>query len=387
MTAAMCIHAAVMSLAIGLSASATGAQSPQTAGAPPACQVSTDPKFAFTPEQAVRVGGGAMYVAARERRYIESLRGPAGQTLTARRLGQARAPGKEGILDNWELNYEGLEKPVSIYLDAYHFADPKAPAGLTCVAFTLGPPPVDAFLGMDLLIRLAVEQGAARDFPPIPLDPNGAMTYGVAFDRFRLVARAARAATVAGTPLTVETAAKVRASLTVVAYPLMCGSRSVAPVNVEVVPRQGPPVPRPTGPVSGTELAALLPGATLPEGAIGAVFNLMTFRPVDAVRISYAGEVCDGTTREALLPTAHSPARGVTMPEPAKPSDIAGPLDPIWLQAVVDLDGLLQQASYIGGPESFLDVALATLRQWRAEPARINGAPVTADTLALLRFR
>ncbi len=149
---------------------------PQTGGPPPPppCQVSADPQFALTPEHPMRVGGGPLSMAARERRYLESLRGPAGQPITFRRLGQARAAGKEGILDRWEVTYEGLEKAISIYLDAYYYADPKAPVGFTCVPFTLGPPPIDGFIATDLQVRLAIEQGSTRAFDPIPLASGGA---------------------------------------------------------------------------------------------------------------------------------------------------------------------------------------------------------------------
>ena len=40
---------------------------------------------------------------------------------------------------------------------------------------------------------VAVEQGATRDFEPIPLAVDG-VTYGAIYDRFRLIALASRAA-------------------------------------------------------------------------------------------------------------------------------------------------------------------------------------------------
>ena len=51
-----------------------------TLGQAPAssCPVSDDPVFATVKEHAAQVGGGAMYAAARERRYLDALRGPLG---------------------------------------------------------------------------------------------------------------------------------------------------------------------------------------------------------------------------------------------------------------------------------------------------------------------
>ena len=185
---------------------AAQATAPPPRGAPQTvtrtCAISTDPAFALTPDKPARVGGGAMYVGARERRYLEGLRGPTGQEVAFKRLGQMRAPANpDGILDRWELTYDGLAAPISVYLDAYHYGEPAAPVGFTCVPFTLGPPPVDGFLASELLTTLAIEQGAARDVVPIPLDAAGSSVHGVAFDRFRMMALTARAAAAAGTPI------------------------------------------------------------------------------------------------------------------------------------------------------------------------------------------
>ena len=354
------------------------------------CEVSTDPEFALTPQKAARVGGGAAYVAAREQRYLQALRGPAGEPVSFKRLGQAGVRGKDDtILDHWVVTYAGLEKPISVYLDAYHYGDPRAPVGFTCVGFQqLGPPPVDPFLGGDLQNRLAIEQGSKREFAPIPLGSDGSTTHGVAYDRFRLVASAALAAARAGSPWNPKDPPPgPGATLTIVAYSLKCADRTVVPQTIDVVPPQGPPVQRRVGPLAGVELARLLPSLSLPEGSVGASFGLTALRAQDTVRITYADAICDGAAKEVLLPVVFTPARGVTMPEAAKPANATDPVEPVWLQAVVDVDGLLQQAAYIGGPDALLPDAIAALAQWRAEPARMNRAPVVADTLALIRFK
>ena len=140
--------------------------------------------------------------------------------------------------------------------------NPQAPPGFTCVPFTLGPPPVDGFLATDLLVQLAVEQGGTRDFAPIPLGADGSTTHGVALESISRHrpgrargGRGRRAARRRQAPA----GARAR-GLTVVAYPLKCGDRVVTPTAIDVVPRQGPPVPRQAGPSTGAESRNWCPG-------------------------------------------------------------------------------------------------------------------------------
>jgi hypothetical protein len=253
----------------------------------------------------------------------------------------------------------------------------------------LGPPPIDAFMASDMLVRLAIEQGGARDFAPIPLDADGSTTRGVAFDRFRLIARAAHAAAAAGKPMDPKEPPREvqNLALVLIAYPLSCGDRRVIPTAIDVVPKQGQPVQRQGELVSGSDLQKLVPGFNAPEGSIGVRVGLATLRPIDSVRIGYNAETCDGTNKEVMLPSAHTPMRGVTMPQPALPGGADPPEEPVWVQVLVDHEGVLQQPTYIGGPQRLATAAIDGLREWRAEPGRINGAPVTADSLVLIRFR
>ena len=359
------------------------------AGAPAsACPVAVDKDYGRVATKSILIGGGAMYVAARERRYLDGLRGPGGEALTYARRGTTMARPNGSPIDAYEVTYQGLEKPITLYLDAYHFEEPMAPAGFVCAENRLGTPPIDAFLASDLAVTLAVQQGADREFAPISLDADGSATHGVAFDGFRLMARDARAAKAAGTPLdrTKLPAGFTQRGLVVVAYPLACGERIVAASSIEIVPTQGAPVPKSGDFTTSEALAQALPGFTAKPGTIGAAFRLSTFRPVDTVRITYAGEVCTGGGTTVTLPVRMTGNRGVTMPQPTLAAG-AAPAAPLWLQVVVDLDGLLQLGSYLGGPETLLETGLATVRDWRAEPARINMSPVISDSIVLLRFQ
>jgi hypothetical protein len=350
------------------------------------CPMASDPEFGRVATKAVPVGGGAFYVVARERAYLDTLRGPGGEVLTYTRLGASQGtPGSRGPVDSYRVSYAGLDQPFTLYLDVYHFDELLVPTGLTCAPqIRFGPPPVDPFLARDATTALAIEQGADRTFDGIPLGANGSTTHGVAFDRFRLIARASFVAKAAGSAMPeVRTS---QAGLVVVAYPLDCDGRAVVPELIEIVPRQGPPVQRRGALVSGDQLGALVPGLATRVGALAADFGLATFRPVDVVRITYAGETCGGTERVVSLPVSVTGSRGVIMPRPRLPEAASATTRlNVWIQAVVDHEGRLH-ATFLGGPEALRDAALVAVKEWRAEPARINTAPVVGDTLAVIQF-
>ena len=152
-----------LALAILISAVLAGAVAQPAIPQPPSCVTANDPDYGFVKEKAIQIGGGAAFVAARERRYLDALRGPQGQTL--RVLSRAttavdpKAPDPT-ILDLYQVTYEGLDQPVGLYLDAYHFSAPRAPRGFTCgaaLAAALGPPPIDPFKASTAMVALAVE--------------------------------------------------------------------------------------------------------------------------------------------------------------------------------------------------------------------------------------
>ncbi|HET9217114.1 MAG TPA: C13 family peptidase, partial [Terriglobia bacterium] len=103
------------------------------------CPVTTDDTYGFSAANPVKVGLDGATGPARELQYLNALRGPSGQPLRFRRVGTTVAAGNV-ILDIYELNYEGLAKPVRIYFDAYHFEEPLAPRGFVCpIAIGLQP--------------------------------------------------------------------------------------------------------------------------------------------------------------------------------------------------------------------------------------------------------
>ena len=87
--------------------------------------------YGYTPEDPIKVGGGP----SGEHEYLQHLRGPEGQRLRFERLGSCcgfedpSLPFGGGLLDMYEVTYEGLRSPVTLYLDMYRRQEPRAPAG------------------------------------------------------------------------------------------------------------------------------------------------------------------------------------------------------------------------------------------------------------------
>jgi hypothetical protein len=355
------------------------------------CGVSDEPAFATTKDHAVQVGGGAMYVAARERRYLDALRGPMGEVIQYKRTGSLPLD-KEGrtILDTYEVTYPGLEKPVIFYLDAYHFDDAlKAPKGFTCaVPIGLTAPPPDAMLAAESLLQLAIEQGAAKDIAPISLDADGSSAHGVLLDHFRLIARASRAASAGGTPIDPKRPALdlMRTRMVVVAYPLRCGDKEpVAPASIDIIAAQGE-APRRDGELAtGEALARLVPGLNVPAGAMAAAFFVDRPRATDAIKIAYPDGGC-GSSNEARLPMHYTNAKPLKTPQPTLPAGQAATEHPVRLQALIDLDGAAQRIVYIGGPTTLTNAAIDAVRGWTAEPTRLNGSPVVTPVTLQVKF-
>jgi len=357
------------------------------------CGISDEAAFATTRDHAVQVGGGAVYGAARGRRYLDALRGPMGEPLTYKLTGILR-PGadKDGrtILDTFEVSYPGLDKAVTFYFDAYHFDDElKAPKGFTCaVPIGLAAPPPDGMLAAESLLQLAIEQGAMKEFAPISLDTDGSRTHGVLLDHFRMIARASRMASAAGTPIDPRRPSLdlMRTRMVVVAYPLRCGDHDpVAPASIDIVPGQGPP-PRRDGEIAtGEALARLLPGMNVPPGAIAAAFLVDRPRAADAIKIAYPDGGC-GSSNDAILPMKYTSMKPGRTPAPSLPAGQAATDRPVRLQAIIDLEGLAQRVAFIGGPAALGGAAIEAVRGWTAEPARLNGSPIATPVTLQVKF-
>jgi len=97
-----------------------------------ACPLSSDPNYGFSLEAPIRVGNTNLYDgAAREEAYLQTLRGPNGESVRYERL-DALMLADQSILDVYQVSYDGLDNPVTLYLDMYSYEMLLLPQGFTC---------------------------------------------------------------------------------------------------------------------------------------------------------------------------------------------------------------------------------------------------------------
>jgi hypothetical protein len=358
----------------------------------PACQPASDPEYGRVATKAIAIGGGPAYMAARQRNYLNALRGPQGQVLrTGGGVGSSPLPGdpERAIIDTYNVTYDGDSGPVTttLYMDAYHYNAPKAPAGFTCgapLASAVSIPPADPFTVTPALVSLAIEQGAKVDVTPIRLDPT--VPRGYFFDRYALIALHARAAADAGTPLDPTQPSKELEALGsgVLGYPLSCGDRTISATNVELVAGQGRIARNPAGePLRGEALAKAFPGVPAPSGSIGLFFRAA--QPTQGT-ITYE-EGCNGSPAEVMVSFRAEPPRLIEMVPGVLPPGAAEAEPVVYVQVILDQEGRIARPLYVGGPRSLYPAALDVLTKWRTQPIRVNGTPVVTPNVLQVPFR
>lgn len=334
------------------------------------------------------MGGSPLYGAARQRRYLDSLRGPEGQRVTYRRTGQDRAPDGT-ILDAYEVTYEGLEKPITLFLDWYHYTAPRLPRGFSCTGpIPLGLPPVDPFQESDQVRRVSAAQATTADLSPIPVALEGKSATVEIYDYFRLLALAARSAVGEGEPIdTHNTPPDLKGiGMIVVVHPYRCDERVFEPAGAGIHAQNGALVPRAQPQSLSTDhVARVLPGIRIPDGAKAFAYQLTRPRPTDTIVASYLEDGCDVQENVLRLGVRGTPLKPLDTPTPELPEGFTG-ADTVFLQALVDFEGRFRDPVYIGGPEELVTAARDAVHKWRAEPARINGAPIATGALLQVRF-
>jgi hypothetical protein len=102
-------------------------------------EVSTDETYGYSEKNAIQVGGARDQAGpTNERRFLNALLGPNGETVSFQRLGSCCAVksknalfGDMALLDKYEVTYDGLEKPIILYINMYDYSPLKAPKGFT----------------------------------------------------------------------------------------------------------------------------------------------------------------------------------------------------------------------------------------------------------------
>ena len=101
-------------------------------------EVSEDKSYGYTKRNPIKVGGVENSEGPlNERRYLNALAGPDGEPITYRRQGSCcqfkteNSPFGGGMLDIYEVTWEGRKSPVILYINMYDYGELKAPVGFT----------------------------------------------------------------------------------------------------------------------------------------------------------------------------------------------------------------------------------------------------------------
>lgn len=353
------------------------AASAQNTPPAPSCKVATDAKYGHSVDMPIQVGGSPMYGAARQQRYLGLLAGPQGQAVTFERGGSVLGPDKDTMLDRYVVRYDGLGTPITLYLDWYHFTEPMAPAGLSCRGpLALGTPPPDPFQAEEQLDDLAAATVKASSGPiaPIPLGDDG--TAGFVLDRFRVLARPAPPG--ATVPKGHRTIVVVKAA--------QCDGRTVTPTAIALAGGRGEPVPPVETFTVASRFAALATGIAVPEGSLGAVFQVDGIVNGVEVRATFSGPGCAGEPADRAWRLTVRGAELLESPRPARPAGETSGAPFVAVQAIIDAAGVFREPRALGGSETLTRAAVAALGQWKVRPASANGAPLTTPVVLLVYF-
>ncbi|MEX2272186.1 MAG: energy transducer TonB [Vicinamibacterales bacterium] len=365
------------------------------------CEVSTDAEYGYTKDKPIRVGGTPLLGPARQRRYLQALVSPTGQAVAFARRGSL-VPNAEGIiLDLYEVTYTGLEKPIELYLDLYRWEPPKAPKGFACArefglaAPDLNPPRPPVPPGgtippgrtggplpggnprppsWERMVAFAVEAGKREDLPPIPLDPYGSTRYGVAFDPFTRVARAARAS--GGSVPDPMRVTRFAVETLVVAFPVTCDGVTASPLDVTMV-YNGRTRSRSVDVLTGGDLQKEVPDYKVPDGAIGVTMSGSTLLP-GQLTIVYDRAPCNGDSKSVTLNVSRQSAP-TTRVQPVWPAGVPVPPEGavrVTVHALIDHEGVPTEIRVADGPEAFHAAAIEAMKKSRFGAHLINGVPI-----------
>lgn len=100
-------------------------------------KMAQDPKYGYSKEYPIMVGKEGSG-PENERRFLNALAGPNGEEISYNRKGSCchfktknGLFGPTGLLDIYIINYEGLKKPIELYLNMYDSDELQVPVGFT----------------------------------------------------------------------------------------------------------------------------------------------------------------------------------------------------------------------------------------------------------------
>jgi len=239
----------------------------------------------------------------------------------------------------------------------------------------------------ELFTRLAIETAPDGEVPAIELVVDGTAQFAV-YDRFRLVSVAAREALRTGQRLdpNAPPATLLAPRLVILAFARTpMGSDTTRPQSIQLTDRTGQAVKRLPTPAPA-ELAALLPGVSIPPLTLAASFAESELRPGDHVTVLFnqMGDLMfsrgphSPTPGQSSAGVSFTPPVAIATPWPTVPPGVrlARAHVDVHVSAVLDLTGHVRYARAVDGPADLQAAAVAALSQWTYSPAMIYKTPV-----------
>lgn len=261
-----------------------------------------------------------------------------------------------------------------------------------------------------LITRLAIETAPDGDVPAIQVVTDRLPQVAI-YDRFRLVALAARAAWRAGRPLDPENppADLLRPRVVILGFPRTpLGADAPKPQAIRLTDRNGRAVPR-LAVLKPDEVAVLLPGVDVPPLTLAVAFAAPSLRPSDRIEIVFNESPRMSGSPMGGVPIGGNPMTGIssggmpgtftatvsitppktvveTAPQAPAGVAIAAGRNVVKVEGVLDLTGRVRYARALDGPTELHEAAKAAVSGWKYEPAKIWAAPVPLVMQATVTF-
>ena len=376
---------ALPALTRGRTHEGTTTSTPGLTAATSQCAQSADPSYGTTAANPIKVGGEALYVADRSVKFMRTLRGPAGEPVHFKRLGSFEGPDKT-ILDVWLVERMGFSQ--HFYLDGYRTDGVLAPTGWLCGAETSVPPPsTSAADARRQFAEVAAASFGAAD-GPISIDADGSAVHGVIFDHARLIGRDAARARAAGQAADAASVPGILASprFVVVAHSVDCPGRDVIrPRSISVTDVNGQS-PRLLREARGPEIGTLVAGFDTTAAALAVEYDANLAIP-GQITITY-DEPCGAAGATKVFAIKGQGGRITMRVAGQAPAGFAVPPGgtQVQVQVYFDLKGEPQNPAFARGDGALAEAAVTAVRQFRATPPTVNGAPLLQLSTVAVAF-
>ena len=123
---------------LGSCASVKSADQMEGSGTINLSKKASDETYGYTQKNPINVGGVVDEVGpAMERKFLNQLAGPNGEEISYNRTSSCcsfdtpRGFMGSGLLDVYEITYDGLDAPITLYINMYDYEEPMIPVGFT----------------------------------------------------------------------------------------------------------------------------------------------------------------------------------------------------------------------------------------------------------------